>query len=208
MLARRSSRVIEVVLGDISVDKTLRLHYYRVDKAATAFLVHAFGQGVHALERGGVVVAARILAAEYVAVEIGKFGAVEIKVGSAVGVGIFQLCACPVEHGHEVVAHGAHAGASQVLEACLIVLYKRVAVGTGIFYRLADRQTFHHRPAQTGAFDDVLHAVHLVERPHLSVGDVVQSRDYAFHAYLAQHFQCDLILGAKPPPGLFHCYDF
>ena len=66
-------------------------------------------------------------------VEVGELSIVEIQVRGAVGIGMQQIRAGPVEHRHEVIANGVDALCREVAQTLLIDLDLLVAVGSAIF---------------------------------------------------------------------------
>ena len=113
-----------------------------------------------------------------------------------------QVGACPVEHGHEVVADAVDALGRQVAQALLVDLNLLVAVRAAILDGLHHGQALDHRPPHAVALDVFAQVANLLAGPHLA-----QGRHYALHANLFQHGKRNLVLLAKPSPCSFHkCY--
>jgi len=195
-----------IVLRDVAVHESLRPDDDVVHQPVLACGVHRLAQFGHPLQRVGVVSLFRVRALQNIDVEVGKFGQVEVEAAGAVRVGVFQRGTCPVEHGHEVVAHRLHAGTAQVFEAHDVVLDETVAVGAAVLDAFAHGQALHDTPAKTAFCDEIAHFCHFFQCPHLAVGDVVEGGDDTFNANLAQHTEGNLIVGSKPTPCLFHIY--
>ena len=141
---------LEVVFADVAVNEALGLDDDVVYEAFLTLGIHAGCDFLcHAAECLGVVVGLGSGTLKYVDVEVGEFGAVEVEIGSAVGVGILKVGACPVEYGHEVIAYSLHASLAQVGKTLFVAVDKLVAVGAAVFYRFAHRQAFYNRPTQT-----------------------------------------------------------
>ena len=139
-------------------------------------------------------------------VEVGKLGIVEVEVGRAVGVLVQQVGACPVEHGHEVIADAVDALGSKVAQTLFINLNLMVAVRTAILNGLHYGQTLHHAPAHAITFDVFAEVVNLLSCPHLAKRHVVQGGHNALHADLFQLGKRDLVFLAKPSPSSFHSF--
>ena len=65
-------------------------------------------------------------------VEIREFTEVEIEICGPIVIRIIEICACPVKHGHEIVADSGYAGLTEITERLFVVLDERVAVLTAI----------------------------------------------------------------------------
>ncbi len=143
-------------------------------------------------------------ASEDVDVEIGKLAPVHVEVVRPVGVLVGEVGACPVEHGHEVVADALDALLAKVAEALLVDFNLVVAVGTAIFQRFHNGQRLHHAPFHAIRLDVDFEVMNLLTCPYLAEGHVVQGGHDAFHANLFQLGKGDLILLAKPAPCSFH----
>src|SRR5690606_5440414 len=119
---------------------------------------------------------------------------------------IVQICPHPVEYGHKVVHYYVNTTAPKVAERFLVVCYQ-----TGIVVRVyldtfRYRQTFHNAPAHTMSLNLVLYLHDLVNSPHLSIWNMVQSRHNTFNTYLTEVGQFDGILVPKPSHGFFESH--
>ncbi len=204
-----------VVLGEIAADETLRLDDDVLHKLVVFLGRHGHCQCIRLFQHvaplanaGGKLevrpLLACFLALEDVDVEIGKLGIVEKEVVGSVGVLVHQVGACPVEHGHEVVADGVYSFCRKVAQAFLIDLYLMVAVGAAIFYRLQNRQAFNHAPTHAVALDICSQVVDFLARPHFAKGHVVKCGDNSLNANLSEHGKGDRVFLAKPSPCFFH----
>ena len=203
-----------VALLEVARDEALRLYHDVLHQLAVvgrrSLLLYLPCLGDDVAVPSGVLVLEsppfgfRPFAFQDVDVEVCKFRPVEVEVACAVGVGVQQVGACPVEHGHEVVAHAVYAFLSEVGERFLVHLYLAVAVGTAVFYRLGDGQRFYNAPAHSVRFDILSEVADFLTAPHLAERHVVQGGDDAFDTYLFQHGKCDLVVLAKPSPCSFH----
>jgi len=193
-----------LVLGDVAAHEALRLHDDAVHELGVVLGRERGLQLRHLGERGLVPVSLGPLALEDVDVEVGELRAGEIEVGAAVGVGVVEVGARPVQHGHEIVANGVDALQREVFQALLVALYLLVAVGAAILDALHHGERLHHAPAHAVALYVVPEVADALAGPHFAVGHVVQGGDDALHANLPQHGEGDLIALAKPSPSLFH----
>ena len=137
-------------------------------------------------------------------VEVGKGTPVHIEVRRTVGVLVQQVGTCPVQHGHEVVAHTADALFAEVSERLFVDLNLLVTVRPAIFDSLSDGQAFYHAPRHTIAFDILLEFTNLLASPDLAEGNIVQRSHNALHSDLSQLCKRNLVLLAKPSPCSFH----
>ena len=155
-------------------------------------------------ETGPFLAGARAL--EDADVEVCKFGVGEVKVVGAVGVGMHEVCARPVEDGHEVVADRVYPFSSEVAQALLVDSNLLIAVGTAVFDGFGDGQTLYHAPAQPRGLDVFAEVAYLLARPDLAERYVVQGGDNAFDANLAEHSEGYLIVLSEPTPSEFHFF--
>ena len=158
---------------------------------------------VHSLAHS-LPVLLRILALQDVDVEIGELCEAEIEVARAIGIRVQKVCACPVEHGHEVVADGVDAFCREVAQALLVVLDELVSVRTGIFDALRNGKTLHDAPSHAVALDIFTQVAYLLPGPYLSVRHVVQGCDDTLYSYFPEHGKRNLVVLAKPSPCFFH----
>ncbi len=204
-----------VVLREVAADEALRLDDDVLHELVLLLGRHGFGQRVGlgedvsplACGRGAGGEAPLLACAgtlEDVDVEVGKLGVVEVEVRRAVGVLVQEVGACPVEHGHEVVADGVYAFGREVAERLLIHLNLLVAVGAAVLDGLHHGQRLDDAPAHAVRLDVLTQLVYLFAGPYLAEGHVVQCGDDAFDPNLSELCKGYLILLAKPTPCSFH----
>ena len=196
-----------IVLGDVPVHEALGLDYQRVYEGVPVFGSHDRVEGLYPCEHFRGIVVLRSRAPEYAYVEIGEARIVEIQRRGAVLHRMRKVGTRPVEHGHEVVADCPDSALAEVAQALYIGLYQGIPLGTGILYRLAHGQALDHRPPHAVLRDHIPDMRDILLLPEFPVGNVMESRDNAFDAYLAQHLQGNLVFGAEPAPSLFHKSD-
>ena len=141
---------------------------------------------------------------QHINVEVGKLSIREKEVRGAVGIGVCKVCACPVEHRHEVVAYGVDAFSRKVAKTDFVAFYLLIAVWTRVFNGLCDRQRLHHAPTESVAFDEKTQIVDFLLRPNVAQRHIVKGGHYTLNTYLPQHGQRDFIVLAEPSPSKFH----
>ena len=107
-------------------------------------------------------------ALEYIDVEIGKLGIVEVEVCRSVRILVSQIGACPVQYGHEVVAYRVYALCRQVAKRLLVHLNLLVAVWTGILDGLHYGEAFYHAPTHAVRLDIFAQLTNLLACPYLA----------------------------------------
>ena len=117
---------------------------------------------------------------------------------------VVQIGADPVEDGHEVVGDHPHAASAQIAEGNFVIFDIFFTPPRTEFDILVHGKAFDDIPDQTGVFDFLFIGEDLLDRPDLSVRDVMQGADHPFCARLPDIFQRDRILGSIPAERLFH----
>ena len=123
----------------------------------------------------------------------------------AVFQGVLKVGTRPVEDRHEVVAYGVDTAFRQVADALLIVSNPGLVLARTGFDIFVHRNTFDDGPGQPFFRQQRLTRFDFFYRPHLTVRDMVQCRDYAGSASLTHIIKRYRIVRAVPTPGLFHC---
>ena len=121
----------------------------------------------------------------------------------AVGQGVGEVGARPVQYGHEIVTHGLDATSPEVAQRLGVIGVVLAVVAAAFFDVFVYRDTFHHTPAQSSGFDDGFAFFNFFYRPHGAVGQVVEGSDDAGGSGLPDVAERNRIIGAKPAPSLF-----
>ncbi|CAD5558677.1 Uncharacterised protein [Escherichia coli] len=116
--------------------------------------------------------------------ECSEFDLVETQRFGAVWQHVFEVCTSPVEHRHEVVAHGANAALRQVAQSLLIVSDPLLIVAGVGFDIFVNWHAFYDRPYQACVFNDRLAFEDLFNGPYFAVRDMVQRGNHASCARL------------------------
>ena len=116
--------------------------------------------------------------------ECSEFDLVEAQSFGAVWQHVFEVSTGPVEHRHEVVAHGANATLRQVAQSLLIVSDPLLIVASVGFDIFVNWHAFYDRPHQACIFNDRLAFEDLFYGPYFTVRDMVQSGNHASRARL------------------------
>src|SRR5215469_7137467 len=115
-----------------------------------------------------------------------------------------QVGTSPVHHWHEVVADCFHARfgdrRQRVLPGIDVLLVGARAQLDGIVHR----DTFDHRPFQSGSFDFCFSLEDFRQRPGLASIHMVQGSHNTGRARLLYLLQSDRVVRSKPTPGFFH----
>ena len=116
--------------------------------------------------------------------ECSEFDLVEAQSFGAVWQHVFEVSTGPVEHRHEVVAHGANAALRQVAQGLLIVSNPLLIVASVGFDIFVNWYAFYDRPYQACVFNDRLAFEDLFNGPYFAVRDMVQRGNHASCARL------------------------
>ena len=140
-----------VAFFEISAHEPLRLDDNILHQGVVFCGRHLLGQRVHLFYYvasvgfsfgteclKGCPTLSRALTFEDINVEIGELGYREIKVAAAVRIGMKQVGACPIKHGHEVITNGVNAFGGQVAQTFLVNFNLVVAIRAAIFNRLCN----------------------------------------------------------------------
>ena len=200
-----------VVFTDVATYKTLGFHNDILHQPVFTFGCHRLAQGIRliqhiaareTMECGPLLPCSGTL--QNIDVEIGKLCVREVEIRRTIGIGVQKIGTCPVEDGHEVVAHTVDAFGGQIVQTLPIAVQLLFAVGATIFDCLGDGQALHHAPPQAMILYIHSQVMDFFACPHFAQGHIVKSRDNALHSYLSQHRQGDFIILAEPSPCKFH----
>ena len=182
-----------------------------VDDIGFEFLALGVGEGLVVFpgffDGLGRAAAFRPVAFEDEDVEGDEGAAVEEESLGAVLEPVTEVGSHPVEHRHEVVGDDMDAAFGEVAEGYLVILDILKVSAAPALDVLVNGKALDHAPGETGILDHLLAFHDLIDRPYLSIGDVVEGADDAGGSGLKDVGQLYGVFRPVPSEGLFHEHD-
>ena len=97
-----------------------------------------------------------------------------------------------------------YATLGKIADTLLVVFYIYKVITLTCLDMLMYRHTFHDTPSQAFLRDESLPCLDFLDRPHLTVRDMMERMDDVRDTRLTYIVKAYRVIGAVPAPGLFH----